>query len=369
MAAEAADADLLAAGAAIGERRQLARPDHRHRRPRRPDRRVARRGRRPGLPRPAPLRLHPEGSSDPLMRDPAPVRGRPARRHPRRRRLPPQRVVPNSEVVDAIDSSDEWIQQRSGIKQRRWAAPEETVQMMSRRRVAARPSSEPASTPARSTRSSSPRSRHMLQTPASPPRSPTSSAPTRPPPSTSPPPAPASATASRSPTTWSAPAAPATSWSSASSGSPTSLDTADRGTAFIFADGAGAAVVGPSDTPGIGPVVWGSDGEQYDLIRQREDWRDVIASRRPADAAPRHAGQRRLPLGVVRHGQDRPAGPRPGRHHRRRPRRLRAPPGQHAHHRRDGAGDEAARHASRSRATSPSRATPRLPRSRSLSTG
>ena len=58
-------------------------------------------------------------------------------------------------------------------------------------------------------------------------------------------------------------------------------DPADRGTAFIFADGAGAAVVGPSDTPGIGPVVWGSDGEHYDHIRQREDWRDVIASDTP----------------------------------------------------------------------------------------
>ena len=34
--------------------------------------------------------------------------------------------------------------------------------------------------------------------------------------------------------------------------------------------------------PGIGPVVWGSDGEQYDLIRQREDWRDVLASENPS---------------------------------------------------------------------------------------
>ena len=58
-------------------------------------------------------------------------------------------------------------------------------------------------------------------------------------------------------------------------------DPTDRGTAFIFADGAGAVVVGPSDEPGIGPVVWGSDGEQFDLIRQREDWRDVIASDEP----------------------------------------------------------------------------------------
>ncbi len=55
-------------------------------------------------------------------------------------------------------------------------------------------------------------------------------------------------------------------------------DLYDRGTAFIFADGAGAVVVGPSDTPGIGPVVWGSDGEQFDLIRQREDWRDVVGA-------------------------------------------------------------------------------------------
>ena len=46
-------------------------------------------------------------------------------------------------------------------------------------------------------------------------------------------------------------------------------DVEDRGTAFIFADGAGAAVVGPTQEEGIGPVVWGSDGEQFDLIRRR----------------------------------------------------------------------------------------------------
>jgi 3-oxoacyl-(acyl-carrier-protein) synthase III len=55
-------------------------------------------------------------------------------------------------------------------------------------------------------------------------------------------------------------------------------DATDRGTAFIFADGAGAAIVGPSDEPAIGPVVWGSDGEQFDLIRQKEDWREVVAA-------------------------------------------------------------------------------------------
>ena len=44
------------------------------------------------------------------------------------------------------------------------------------------------------------------------------------------------------------------------------LDHEDRGTAILFADGAGAAVVGPSETNGIGPVVWGSDGTKADAI-------------------------------------------------------------------------------------------------------
>ncbi|MDX6259585.1 MAG: 3-oxoacyl-[acyl-carrier-protein] synthase, partial [Kribbellaceae bacterium] len=34
----------------------------------------------------------------------------------------PRRVVPNSEILEQIDSSDEWIQTRSGIKERRWAS-------------------------------------------------------------------------------------------------------------------------------------------------------------------------------------------------------------------------------------------------------
>ncbi|WP_344937526.1 beta-ketoacyl-ACP synthase III [Sphaerisporangium flaviroseum] len=44
------------------------------------------------------------------------------------------------------------------------------------------------------------------------------------------------------------------------------IDWTDRATAVIFADGAGAAVVGPSETPGIGPVVWGSAGDKSDAI-------------------------------------------------------------------------------------------------------
>ena len=192
----------------------------------------------------------------------------------------PVRVVPNSEVVEAIDSSDEWIQQRSGIKERRFASPEETVQMMSV--AASREALEHAGVDARqidtvivATVS------HMLQTPAI-----------------------ATAIAHELGTDQAAAfdisaacagfchgvALAADMVRGGSAGHVLVVgverlsditDPTDRGTAFIFADGGGAVVVGPSETEGIGPVVWGSDGEQYDLIRQKEDWRDVIASDKP----------------------------------------------------------------------------------------
>lgn len=188
----------------------------------------------------------------------------------------PLRVVPNSDVVDAIDSSDEWIQQRSGIKTRRWAGPDESVQMMSveaSRIAIERAGLEPGQIDCVVVATVS----HLLQTPAV-----------------------ATAIAHELGTD-----AAAFDISAACSGFchgialasdivragssryvlvvgverlTDILDLTDRGTAFIFADGAGAAVVGPSETAGIGPVVWGSDGEKFDLIRQREDWRDVVGS-------------------------------------------------------------------------------------------
>ena len=45
------------------------------------------------------------------------------------------------------------------------------------------------------------------------------------------------------------------------------IDPTDRSISFLLADGAGAVVVGPSDHTGIGPTVWGSDGEKWDTIR------------------------------------------------------------------------------------------------------
>jgi 3-oxoacyl-[acyl-carrier-protein] synthase-3 len=192
----------------------------------------------------------------------------------------PRRVVPNSEIVEAIDSSDEWIQQRSGIKQRRFADPDETVTMMSvaaARKAMERAGVDGAQVDAVVVATVS----HLLQTPAA-------------------------ATLIAHELGLERPAAFDISAACAGfchgiglaadmirAGSAKHVlvigverlsditDPTDRGTAFIFADGAGAAVVGPSDEPGIGPVVWGSDGEQSELIRQREDWRDVIAQERP----------------------------------------------------------------------------------------
>lgn len=51
------------------------------------------------------------------------------------------------------------------------------------------------------------------------------------------------------------------------------LDLNDRSTSIILGDGAGAAVVGPSDTAGFGPVAWGSDGTLVDTITIDEDSR------------------------------------------------------------------------------------------------
>lgn len=193
----------------------------------------------------------------------------------------PARLVPNAEIVDAIDSSDEWIQQRSGIRTRRFADESETVIAMSV--AAARTAIERAGIDVRqidcvivATIS------HLLQTPSA-----------------------ATAIAHELGTDQAA----AFDISAACAGFCHGValandmvrggsagyalvigverlsditDPTDRGTAFIFADGAGAVVIGPSDTPGIGPVVWGSDGEHYDHIRTRADWRDVLDADEPA---------------------------------------------------------------------------------------
>ena len=44
------------------------------------------------------------------------------------------------------------------------------------------------------------------------------------------------------------------------------VDGTDRSISFLLGDGAGAAVIGPSDEPGIGPTIWGSDGSKADSV-------------------------------------------------------------------------------------------------------
>jgi 3-oxoacyl-[acyl-carrier-protein] synthase-3 len=56
------------------------------------------------------------------------------------------------------------------------------------------------------------------------------------------------------------------------------INPGDRTIAFIFGDGAGAVVVGPSDDPGIGPVVWGADGSQASAITMDGDWIEKAAA-------------------------------------------------------------------------------------------
>jgi 3-oxoacyl-[acyl-carrier-protein] synthase-3 len=191
----------------------------------------------------------------------------------------PRRVVDNAEICTMIDSSDEWIRTRSGIRERRWASPDETVQMMSvsAARVAIeRAGLDPAQIDTVIVATVS----HLLQTPAA-----------------------AATIAAELGTTGAA-----FDVSAACAGFCYGLTLADslvrtgastyalvigverlsditsqtdRTSAFIFADGAGAAVVGPSDVPAIGPVVWGSDGDQSGLITQTQPWDRAMASEPP----------------------------------------------------------------------------------------
>lgn len=189
----------------------------------------------------------------------------------------PSRVIDNSEVVTWIDSTDEWIRTRSGISQRRWATDDETVAMMGT--AAAQQALEHAGIAADqvdtvivSTVS------HHHATPGIAPQI-------------------ALDVGAQGAAAYDISAACAgfcyaiaQADALVRSGAATYVlavgverlsdltNQQDRSTAFIFADGAGAAVVGPSETPGIGPVVWGSDAERGHLIVQSEDWPQAVAS-------------------------------------------------------------------------------------------
>ncbi len=58
------------------------------------------------------------------------------------------------------------------------------------------------------------------------------------------------------------------------------VDPTDRSISFLLGDGAGAAVVGPSEYAGIGPTVWGSDGSKADAVGMNHtlvEFRDGLA--------------------------------------------------------------------------------------------
>lgn len=57
------------------------------------------------------------------------------------------------------------------------------------------------------------------------------------------------------------------------------IDPTDRSISFILGDGAGAVVVSASDTPGIGESVWGSKGENWDTIHMTGAFLDLKKDR------------------------------------------------------------------------------------------
>jgi 3-oxoacyl-[acyl-carrier-protein] synthase-3 len=182
----------------------------------------------------------------------------------------PSRVVTNAEICERLDSSDEWIRTRSGIASRRWAGPGESLQEMSAiagGKALAQSGISPdqvgcliiaTSTHAEQTPPLAPRVAHQLGS--------TGVA------------FDISAGCAGFCCVLSMASdmirAGSTEYALVIGAERLSVFTSptDRGTAFLFADGAGAAVVGPSDTPGIGPVVWGSDGSHWELIRHSHPW-------------------------------------------------------------------------------------------------
>lgn len=182
----------------------------------------------------------------------------------------PTRVVDNEEMTNYIETSDEWIRQRTGIVERRWVGEGENVEQLTidaANKAIKNAGIDPASVDAVIVSTIS----HLAQTPAL-----------------------AAIVAPKI----GAPTAAAFDISAACAGFSYGLaqaealvrtgaahhvvvigvetlstitDVTDRSTAFLFSDGAGAAVVGPSEVNGIGPVVWGSDGTQADAIEMSRD--------------------------------------------------------------------------------------------------
>ncbi|NEC86824.1 ketoacyl-ACP synthase III [Streptomyces sp. SID12501] len=189
----------------------------------------------------------------------------------------PVRVVPNEVILETIDSSDEWIRSRSGIETRHWASPEETVAAMSVE-ASGKAIADAGITAQQIGGVVVATVSHFKQTPAV-----------------------ATEIADKLGTNKAA----AFDISAGCAGFGYGLtlakgmivdgsaeyvlvigverlsdltDLEDRATAFLFGDGAGAVVVGPSQEPHIGPTVWGSEGDKSDTIRQTVPWNEYDSS-------------------------------------------------------------------------------------------
>lgn len=183
------------------------------------------------------------------------------------------RIVDNAEMCTMIDSTDEWITQRTGIKERRWATEDESATSLATdaaRKAIERSGLDLADIDGVIVSTVS----HFQQTPSL-----------------------ATIVAAElglpgNPAAYDISAACAGfSYGVASAEAMVRtgqakhvlvigvellsrfIDIKDRSTAFLFSDGAGAAVIGPSETPAIGPVVWGSNPDQHEII-EIDDWRE-----------------------------------------------------------------------------------------------
>jgi beta-ketoacyl ACP synthase len=195
----------------------------------------------------------------------------------------PARVVTNEEICQNIDSSDEWIYSRTGIKTRRFAADDETAASMAAeacRRALSNASLVGADIDGVIVTTNT----HFLQTPPAAPMV-------------------AAALGAKHVLGFDLSAGCAGFGYALSTAadmirgggaakmlvvgteklSPT-IDMQDRGNCFIFADGAAAVVVGETPRQGIGPTVAGSDGEQANAIRQDIDW--ITFAQNPSGPRP-----------------------------------------------------------------------------------
>ncbi|TNM30590.1 beta-ketoacyl-ACP synthase III [Streptomyces sedi] len=191
----------------------------------------------------------------------------------------PSTVVDNAQVAGPIDSSDEWIRRRSGIASRRFAGPDETVVSMASEsavKALAAAGIAPEAVDAVLVASMS----HLEQAPAAAPRiahligAGTAGA--------------ADVGAACAGFCYVLALGDALVRSGAArhvvvigaEKMSDIVDPTDRGTAFLFGDGAGAVVLGPSDRPGIGPPVWGAEGDRHRMIAHDRSW--LEARDRPA---------------------------------------------------------------------------------------